>query len=205
MSGTPETQLLQQGGQMLQQGAQQVMQSGGGFLSGLVSAPFNAVAGLAKGAVNGLISKGLWMGLASAGLMMFAPDIIPGAVELIGKPEWGNALRSALQTGGAPAYLATAFGTGAAVSTLWGAATGAIGGVSESFSGAGATASSPQQAQGIGLGTMVGGGLALAAVTAVAIGALNKDGIAHDAGKDDKVEPPKTPGSAGAGASRSTK
>ena len=136
--------------------------------------------------------------------MLFAPDIIPGAVELIGKPEWGNALRSALQTGGAPAYLATAFGAGAAISTAWGAATGAIGGVSESFSSAGAAASSPEQAQGMGMGTLIGGGLALAAVTAVAIGALNKDGIAHDAGKDDKVEPPKTPNNPTAPASRST-
>ena len=188
---------------MLQQGVQQVSQAGGGILSGMVSAPFNVVAGLGKGALNGVISNGIWSAAASAGIMLLAPDVIPGIVELLGKPEWGESLRDIIKTGGAPAYAAVAVGTGAALAAGLGAVQGAVGGFSESFSGAGATASSPQQAQGMGVGTLVGGGLALAAVTAVAIGAFNKDGIAHDAGKDDKVEPPATPGRAGAGASRS--
>lgn len=198
--GGPETQLLQQGGQMLQQGAQRVMSGGGGFLSGLVSAPFNALGGMASGAFNGLIRNTLLGGGILSGLMLFAPDVIPGVLEFIGKPEWGERLASMVRTGGAPAALGTAFATAAAGSAAWGAARGAIGGVSEGFGGSGAT--SPEQAQGIGMGTLVGGGLALAAVTAVAIGAIKKDGITHDAGAGDRVEPPATPGARGAQATR---
>jgi hypothetical protein len=166
----------------------------------LISAPFNALGGMAKGAFNGLIRNTLVGGLAISGLMFFGTDYLPGIFEFIGKPEWGERLASMVRTGGAPAALGTAFATAAAGSAAWGAARGAIGGVSEGFGGSGAT--SPEQAQGIGMGTVIGGGLALAAVTAVAIGAIKKDGISHDAGAGDRVEPPATPGARGAQATR---
>jgi hypothetical protein len=191
---------MQQGAQYAQQYAQQGLQyaknglqsAGGGiwnFIKGVIAAPFNALSGLASGAFSGLVNYGLLGGAALTGVCLFLPDLIRPVTELIGKGEWATKLGNLASTGGFPAVAATCFAIAGGASAAVGGLTGMVGGMRSGFQDA--REESPEPSGGLGIGTVVGGGLALAAVSFVALGALKKhDIIGGDSPADATPTPP---------------
>lgn len=174
--------------QALQQVGDKVLSSGGGFLKGLVTSPFKAISGLLSGGLGGVLNQGLWLGAGLSALTMFAPDLVGGVLRAVGLGDIAATLGNLHTTGGYPALLAATMGTGMAAGGLYGGAREALGNV---FGGG--TSAAPEQSSGMSLGTVIGGGLVLAAGAAVAIGAFKKpDGI-FEADMENGVQRPDVP------------
>lgn len=141
-----------------------VARNGGGFLQGLITAPFNTLGGLAKGVLSWeTVVNGFYYGLGVLGLRFLVPDLTGAAVGAVA----GDKARDALKIGDKTLLqvAAESMGIGLAASGVMNGASGAINGVTSGFGGegAGSTAAS--------VGSMVAGGIAFAGIAAVAIGA----------------------------------
>lgn len=170
---------------MMNNAVQGATQAGGNFLQDLISSPFRAMAGMGQGALNGVLRFGLWGSAATMAALAFAPDLVKGVFQAVGLDGVNQHLAQTAASGGLPAIAMTALAVG-------GGAGAAIGGVTGLLSGIGGGRGASQSAPG--LGTVIGGGVALAAVTAVAIGAVKINGVKLADDKPGDPTPDPTPG-----------
>ena len=189
---TDETVLLRKGGEIAQQVGSQALQQSGGFLSSLVMAPINTVATMGRQAVNGVMAWGLYVAAGIGTVFAIAPDLIPAATRLIGKPEWGSKLGAAVKEGGVGQAALIAGGTGLALA----GGAGALSGAWQSLTGGPASEGEAPASTGAKIGQGIGTALTFGAVAAVALGALKSDGVKHDAGAGGEVITPPMPGRA---------
>jgi hypothetical protein len=156
--------------------AQAVGGSGGGFLGSLLSAPFSAISGMAKG-----VFGSLWNGLLLSGGIMavksFFPQYWSAALHAIGGKELADRTAKDVVEGGLPGMALQSAKEGFSIAALWGGANGMLDGVGKSFSGG-------RDDSGSGIGSTIGTLATVGAVGLVVVGALSKNGVkpAGDAG-----------------------
>lgn len=188
----PETVLMDQAGRVAQNVAGSAAQQGGGFIMNLLMAPIHTFANMGRSAFSGIMSWGIPAALSTAAIMFFTPHAIRPALSAIGQEGLADRLGN-MEEGGAGKALLVAAGTG----VVAGAGIGALGGAWNSLTGGSNSEANPQSG-GARLGQGIGTALTFAAIGAVAIGALNRDGISHDAGGERDVTPPPAPRAANA-------
>lgn len=148
---------------------------------GFLGSFFGALWGGVSGIFGGLLSGALWIGLPLLGVFVLLPDV----TRAMG-PDMVRRARNLLHEGWVPTIL-TFLGVGAGVGGAWSGIKGLLGGA---FSG---DTGPDGKSSGISMGGMIGGALAIAAVSAVAIGAIHHIHLDDaDASLPDKA-PPKAP------------
>lgn len=174
------TDLNQMAGKVVGDVAQSAMNQGTSFLGGLIRAPFNAVVGLGKG-VFGSLMNSVMIGAGIAGSYLLLPDLWHGITKTLGGQKLADKAASVIKEDGLPGVLKMSALGGLLVGGTYGGLTGMIDEVS------GSAKSGEDGAKSEGIGTFIGGAVAIAAVSAVAIGAFTRK---PEAGPD---APPKTP------------
>ena len=153
-------------GAVVDQAQQFVQKNGGNILTNLISAPFRAIGGFFSGAFSGIFSGLMWIGAPLLGLFSFAPEWTTKMVDSLNNPKLSELVhRMQGATFGERLVM-----IGGASALLGGGAGGAIEAGKRVIAPAPASA---QQGGGNLVGT-IGTGLALAAVAAVSIGAVQK-------------------------------
>ena len=189
-----ETVLLEQGGRVARDVGTAAVQQSGNFLTGLIGAPFNAIGSAVRDGFGGIMSLGIPAALGTMAVFLVAPDLVRGAGELTGRTDISDNIGAQVREGGLPRAALLAAGIGAGL----GGGFGVLRSVWRSITGGGAEGSAPRSS-GAQLGQTVGTLATFAAVTAVAIGAMNRNSdIRHDAGGEAQVTPPPVPTTASA-------
>jgi hypothetical protein len=167
--------------------ASRAAQGTGSFFGGLVGAPLNAVAGLARGAIGSVWSGVMVTGLITA-LKLFSPELWRSALVAIGGQKLAEKTAKTVKEDGIPGVIRDSAIEGFGLAATWGGAKGMI----ESATG--------QQEGASGLGTILGTGVVMAVVGSVVIGAMNKNGV-KPAGEADAgaKQPAATPPAAAKG------
>lgn len=173
-------------------GVQQLLQGGGFNIGSLIGAPFNAIGGAFSGFFRGLFPGGLMWGGILAALVHFAPEFV-GTVarkigEMIGDDQLDERVAEMAERARSGGIGSMAMTYGLAGSTL----SGGMGALTGAFQGLLGGGNQQQgQQQGGNLGGVLIGGLAFAGIAAVAIGALNRQGV--EGGTDADHSEPATP------------